>query len=43
MLLNMIALATSHDENYKKEARPASPRCPIPALSLAPRSLFARA
>ena len=29
MLLNMIALATSHDDNYKKEARtrfaPSSP------------------
>ena len=32
MLLNMIALATSHDDNYKKEARtrffPPPPRHP---------------
>jgi hypothetical protein len=30
MLLNMIALATAHDENYKKEARARSQRNALP-------------
>jgi len=42
MLLNMIALATSHDDNYKKEARtrfaPPRPRHPLGASA----SLVAR-